>query len=153
MNENYQIMWAVGPELFDIVKMDLESEKIDIEKLKNIQAVPYIYNMTEVLNICDIAVCRSGAMTVTELEKLAKPAIFIPFPYAAENHQEFNARALEKQNAARVILDKDLTAEKLNAEIEDMISDKENLKQMSINCGKQSMEDVEDAIYREIKVS
>ena len=85
-------------------------------------------------------------MTVTEIENVGKPAIFIPFPFAAENHQEYNARALEKQNAAKVILDKDLTAEALNATIIELTKDRKLLEQMGENAHKLSIENVQDNI-------
>ena len=67
-------------------------------------------------------------MTVTEIEKVGKPAIFIPYPYAAENHQEYNARVIEKAGAGKVILDKDLNSKILNKEISKMVSDFEKLE-------------------------
>ena len=100
MNTNYQIIWAAGPEQYEKVKQDLLKENMDIDKINGIKVMPYIYNMEEIMNIADLIVSRSGAMTVTEIENVGKPAIFIPFPFAAENHQEYNARVLEKQNAA-----------------------------------------------------
>ena len=112
--------------------------------------MPYIYNMEEIMNIADLIVSRSGAMTVTEIENVGKPAIFIPFPYAAENHQEYNARALEKKNAAKVILDKNLTAEALNATINELTKDRKLLKQMGNNAHQMAIQNVEDKIYKEI---
>ena len=53
---------------------------------------------------------RSGAMTITEVAKCGKPAIFVPFPYATENHQEYNAKVLANAGAAKIILEKNLTA-------------------------------------------
>ena len=152
INKTYQLMWAVGPTQYPIVKADLAKENIDIEHLENIQAVNYIYNMEEILNISDLAVSRSGAMAITELEKIGTPAIFIPFPFAAENHQEYNARALEKEGAAKVILDKDLNYEILDKTILDIISDKSTLEKMSKNIAKLSVKKPEDLIYKELKV-
>lgn len=151
MNTNYQIIWAAGPEQYEKVKQDLQKENIDIDKLKGIKVMPYIYNMEEIMNIADLIVSRSGAMTVTEIENVGKPAIFIPFPFAAENHQEYNARVLEKQGAAKVILDKNLTAEALNATINELAKDRSALEQMGKNAHKLSTENVEDKIYEEIK--
>lgn len=150
MNSNYQIIWAAGPEQYENVKKELKKENIDIDNLNGIKVMPYIYNMEEIMNIADLIVSRSGAMTVTEIENVGKPAIFIPFPYAAENHQEYNARALEKNKAARVILDKNLTAEALNATITQLAKDKELLEQMGQNAYKMSINNVEDKIYKEI---
>lgn len=151
MNKNYQIIWAVGQEQYEIVKKDLSNNKLDINNIKGIKILPYIYEMEEIMNIADLLVCRSGAMTVTEIEKVGKPAVFIPFPFAAENHQEYNARALEKKNAAKVILDKDLTAEKLNSIIMNLTSNKQNLEKMGKAASSMSINNVEDNIFREIK--
>ena len=86
-NINYQIMWAAGPLQYEDIKEALKKKKLDIDHIENVKIVPYIYNMEEVLNIVDLVVCRSGAMTITEISIVGKPAIFIPFPYATENHQ------------------------------------------------------------------
>jgi len=61
----------------------------------------------------DLIICRSGATTVAEITAVGKGAIFIPFPFAADNHQELNARALSDRGAAETILQKDLNAEGL----------------------------------------
>ena len=103
------------------------------------------------MNTCDMVVCRSGAMTITEVSVVGKPAIFIPFPYATENHQEYNARVLEKVGAAKIILDKDLNSEILENTIEKMVRDKSKLKKMGENATKVAMQNVENRIYKEIK--
>ena len=113
--------------------------------------MPYIYNMEEIMNASDLVVCRSGAMTINEIAILGKPAIFIPFPNAAENHQEYNAKVLENINAAKIILDKELTGEKLANTINDMIESEENLLQMGENAKKIATYNVEEKIYEEIK--
>lgn len=151
VNKNYQIIWATGPKQYEIVKSRLIEKQINIDNIKGTKVMPYIYDMETVMNISDIIVSRSGAMTVTEIEKLGKPAIFIPYPYAAENHQEYNARALEKAGAAKVILDKELDAEKLNNQIEKLIEDANTIKQMGENSKKLSINNVEDRIYVELK--
>lgn len=150
-NKNYQIMWAAGQEQYEIVKDKLKEKNMDINNIKGIKVVPYIYEMEEIMNIADLIVSRSGAMTVTEIEKVGKPAIFIPFPYAAENHQEYNARALENKKAAKVILDKDLTADVLNDNIINLTKDKEKLKEMGKRANEMSIKNVENKIYSEIK--
>ena len=89
-------------------------------------------------------------MTITEITNVGKPAIFIPFPFATENHQEYNAKVLEKVGAAKIILDKDLNSEKLNSEIENLVKDKEKLVQMGEKANKISIPNVEERIYKEI---
>ena len=150
-NKNYQIMWAAGPEQYNKIKNKLNEINIDIEKIENAKILPYIYNMEEVMNVADLVVCRSGAMTITEISVVGKPAIFIPFPFATENHQEYNARVLEKVGAAKIILDKDLNSEILGNTISKMVKNKDELKQMGENANKVAMPDVENRIYEEIK--
>lgn len=149
-NKNYQIMWATGPDKYEEVKNILKESKINIDNIEDAKIMPYIYDMEKIMNIADLLVCRSGAMTITEIEKIGKPAIFVPFPYAAENHQEYNARALEKAKAAKVILNKDLNAKILNNEIEKLTNDENSLKQMGKNAKKLSIDNVEEKIYTEI---
>ena len=107
--------------------------------------------MGEVMNACDLVVCRSGAMTITEISVVGKPAIFIPFPFATENHQEYNARVLVNVGAAKIILDKDLNSEILEKNIENIVNSKKILKQMGLNAEKVAVPKVEEKIYNEIK--
>lgn len=147
----YQVIWATGPKQYEIIRKELMKQDLNIDNIDKMKIVPYIYNMEEILNVADLSVCRSGAMTITELEKIGKPAIFIPYPFAAENHQEYNARALEKAGAAKVIVDSELTAEKLDNMINELTKDKNKLEQMSKASKALSIDNVEDRIYKEIK--
>lgn len=82
---------------------------------------------------------------------LGKPAIFIPLPHVSNNHQEYNAKVLEKINAAKIILNKDLTAKCLNDKIEEIIVNPKKAEQMGQNAKKIAISNVEDKIYKEIK--
>lgn len=150
-NKNYQIVWAIGQKNYEEVRNVLKEEKIDIENLNNIKALPYIYNMEEYMNVADLLVCRSGAITVTEMVKLGKPAIFIPLPNVSQNHQEKNARVLEKRGAAKIILNNELTQENLTKKINEIIFNKTILEQMAKNAHSINIDNVEDRIYNEIK--
>jgi len=132
-------------------KNNYEEIKNRIKAKENVTIVPYIYNMEDVINLADLVVARSGAMTITEVAKCNKPAIFIPYPYATENHQEYNAKVLANVGAAKIILDKDLTKENLNKEICNIVGDKQELKEMSMNAAKVAINNVEEKIYNEIK--
>lgn len=79
--------------------------------------MPYIFNMEEILNICDMSICRSGAMTVTELLKVEMPAIFIPLPTRNQNNQEANTEVFKKNDMGIVIRNDDVTGKKLYDEI------------------------------------
>lgn len=74
---------------------------------------PYIHDMAGAYAAADLVVARSGATTVAELAVCGKRAILIPFPFAADNHQEYNARTLAARGSAEVIVQKDLTPELL----------------------------------------
>ena len=149
-NEKYQIVWAVGPGNYDEVKEKLRIKNIDIDNIENTKILPYIYNMQEVMEMSDLVVCRSGAMTITEIATIGKPAIFIPYPFATENHQEYNAKVLEKVGAAKIILDKELNFTKLNNTINNIVKDTETLKTMGESAKRVARADVEENIYKEI---
>ena len=72
LNKKYQIVWATGPKQFEIIKFEFEKNNKNINNLKNTKILPYIYNMDEMLNISDLVICRSGAMTVTEISIVRK---------------------------------------------------------------------------------
>ena len=150
-NKDYQIIWAAGPGQYDEIKTQLDEVNISINNIENVKILPYIYNMEEVMNICDLVVCRSGAMTITELSVVGKPAIFIPYPYATENHQEYNAKVLEKVEAAKIILDKNLNSEILEKNIENIVCNQSTLKRMGENSTKVAKINVEEKIYEEIR--
>lgn len=152
LNENYNIVWAAGQGQYEEVKEELEEKGLSINNIKNTTILPYIYNMEEVMNLADIIVARSGAMTITEVAIVGKPAIFIPFPFATENHQEYNAKVLANRGAARIILDKDLNSDILNKQIREIISNKSLQSQMSKKAEEVAIHNVEDTIYEEIKL-
>ena len=151
MNKDYQIYWATGGEQYDIIKKELKESKIDIEKVNNAIIKPYIYNMNEIMGVSDLVVARSGALTLTELSLLGKPAIFIPLPSSTANRQEDNARVFEKRGAAKIILNSDVTSDNLNKTIEEIVKDKDLLKNMSKASKSLAVYDVEERILKEIR--
>lgn len=150
-NKNYQIIWASGPKQYDVIENKLKEMNLKINNLQNIKILPYIYNMEEMMNLADIIISRSGAMTITEIAITGKPAIFVPFPFATENHQEYNARVLADVGAAKIILDKDLNADTLSKTLNEMLKDKNDLLKMGQNASKVAINNVEQKIYEEIK--
>ena len=147
---NYQIILSAGEKQYDNVIKDLKEKNIDISTNKNVKVFPYIYNMGEVEKVSDVLVCRSGAMTIAEISILGKPAIFIPLPNVSNDHQTYNAKALESINAAKIIKNDELTGEKLNDVINSMISNENNLKIMEQNATRIAITDADDRIYKEI---
>jgi UDP-N-acetylglucosamine--N-acetylmuramyl-(pentapeptide) pyrophosphoryl-undecaprenol N-acetylglucosamine transferase len=100
--------------------------------------VPYVHNMHEVLAATSLIVNRAGASFLAEITALGIPSILIPSPYVTNNHQEANARWLERENAAEVVLERDLTGERIFALIEKIISDpirSESMSKHSLRMG------------------
>lgn len=114
---------------------------------KDIRILPYLYEMAQALNVADIIVTSSGAITLAEISSIGIPSILIPKAYTAENHQEYNARSFEEKDAAVVILEKDLDGKKLKKEILDLLKDKEKLKKMSKMSKKLGKTDAAHQIY------
>lgn len=115
----------------------------------NYKLLPYLHEMKEAFDVADLLISRAGATILSEIGACKKPAILIPYPYATDNHQEKNARALEKIGAAKVLLDKDLNLESLTKLISEIRKD-DNLQNMSIAMGKSRPEDVENRIFTQI---
>ncbi len=151
LNRNYQIIWATGPKQYDIIKQILQDNNISINNIENAKIVPYIYNMEEVMNIANLIVARSGAMTITEISNLGKPSILVPLPNVSNDHQLYNAKVLEGVGAANIILNNDLTYDKLDSKIEEIVLNKNTEVQMSKNALKVSTNDVEEKIFKEIR--
>ena len=150
LNQKYQIIWATGPKQYDIVKEELENHNKNINYVKNMKILPYIYNMEEIMNVVDVIVARSGAMTITEIANLGKPSILVPLPNVSHNHQLYNAKVLQNIKAADIILDEELTGEKLNSNIEKIALNKDMCKSMSKKALTIATEDVENKIYAQI---
>jgi UDP-N-acetylglucosamine--N-acetylmuramyl-(pentapeptide) pyrophosphoryl-undecaprenol N-acetylglucosamine transferase len=81
---------------------------------------PFIYQMGEAYAVADIVISRAGASTLAELTALGKPGILVPYPFAAGNHQELNARKLQEIGAAKIIPDRDLKGETLAGSIREL---------------------------------
>lgn len=149
-NQVYQVIWATGPQQYDIIKEKLNDDNININRIPNMKILPYIYNMEEIMNISDLIVARSGAMTITEISNLGKGSILIPLPNVSNDHQMYNAKALEKVNAARIIENNELTGNLLNKTINEIVLNNETLIQMGINANSISIKGTTEMIYEQI---
>ncbi len=96
-----------------------------------IKVLPYIDEMPYALAAADLVISRSGA-GISETLACGLPSILIPYPYAASNHQEYNAKSLEKVGAAEMILDKDMNGQVLAEKITKILFDQDRYHQMAI---------------------
>lgn len=92
--------------------------------------LPFIDRMSDAYAVADLIVSRAGAGTLSEITACGKASILVPYPYAAKNHQEVNARVLLDVEAAWIILDRELNGERLASGIRDLMEDPERLWQM-----------------------
>ncbi|MCL2178385.1 MAG: undecaprenyldiphospho-muramoylpentapeptide beta-N-acetylglucosaminyltransferase [Proteobacteria bacterium] len=99
------------------------------------EVLPFIDDMSSVYARSELIICRAGAVTLAELTVCKKPSILIPFPYAADDHQTKNARAMEEAGAAIVFLEAELTGECLAAEIRALVKDAERRLRMERCAG------------------
>lgn len=120
------------------------------DKVKNAELAEYIYDMHEKMAAADVVVCRAGAMTVSELSMMGKAAIMIPSPNVVDNHQYKNAKVLAAANAAVLMEEKDVSADSLWAEIENLLGDAEKRGELENNIKQFARLDANKVIFDEI---
>ncbi|MDZ4678021.1 MAG: undecaprenyldiphospho-muramoylpentapeptide beta-N-acetylglucosaminyltransferase [Oligoflexia bacterium] len=117
----------------DYHDMDVEYQKLGLE---NVQCFEFLYDMPERYAWADLVVSRAGASTLAELAACRKASVLIPFPDAADNHQQCNAEALVKENAATMILQKEFTPEKFIQTVTGFMDQPEKLRESEENISK-----------------
>ena len=142
---NIKLLFGTGERNYDAVVKAAKAS--GVEPGGDIEIVPYIDNMAEVMAAADVVIARSGAITVSEIAALGKPSILIPSPNVVRNHQEQNAREFEKNSAAVVITESELTDDLLFSTLTDLLSDNERLENMSHNLKKMARLDALEKIY------
>lgn len=111
---------------------------------------PYIYDMPLVMDAADLVLCRAGASTLAELTCIGKPAILVPSPNVTNNHQERNARVLERAGGARVLLEGEFTAETFYAAVCELLNDPQQLSEMGANMKAAGVPDATERIAETI---
>ena len=129
----------------------LKSKGVDPEEYDNLDVRQYIDNMDECLAACDLVVSRAGAITLSEVQAKGRPAVLIPSPFVAENHQYHNAMSMVNKKAAKLIEQADLTGELLIETVDSMLTDKSVLEEYRQNAQKMAITDANERIYQTIK--
>ena len=142
---NFNMMFATGEAWYKDIEAKIEYRN------DNIVVLPYIFDMPSKMKSASLLVTRAGAMTLAEITAMGKPSILIPSPYVTANHQEHNARALEKNGASVVILEDNLNEDMLFRNIVSIVNDNDKLYEMSNNSKKIGILDAKDKIFGEIK--
>ncbi len=99
----------------------------------NIKILPFLDNLPGLMKSADLIISRAGASTMSEILSLSLPAIFIPSPYVANNHQYYNAKEIVDNNASLMIEEKDLNAKELYNMVENLFQDKQKYEIMKMN--------------------
>jgi len=111
---------------------------------------PFIFDMAREMKLADLVVCRSGATTIAELTASARPAIFIPLPTAADDHQRVNAEVLVAAGAGELIEQREATGERLAERIAALATDAEKRRAMSAAAHKLAHPDAAGAIVERV---
>ncbi len=141
-NGDINVLWQTGKTDFDEIASKVKHERVRILK--------FIDNMSAAYSCADLVLCRAGAMTLSEITMIGLPAILIPYPFAADNHQEFNARSLSERKAAVMIKNSELD-DKLKTTLIALMNDPERLKKMRQNSYAMRQPDAAKKIIESMK--
>jgi UDP-N-acetylglucosamine--N-acetylmuramyl-(pentapeptide) pyrophosphoryl-undecaprenol N-acetylglucosamine transferase len=120
-----------------------QTGKRDFESVKTVYSnysdalyriAPFVDDMHEAYEWADLAICRAGALTVSELAAAGVPSILIPYPHAADDHQYANALFLMNADAAFVVKESQISAEKLHGYLQNLLSSPQRLRQMALQA-------------------
>lgn len=146
VNEDIAFIFATGKSYYD----EFMGSISDINLKPYQKVVPYLEDMANALAASDLVIGSAGAISLAEITALGKPSIIIPKAYTAENHQEYNAKSIEKQGAGIAILEKNLTPESLNTAVFKLLGDRELLVDMANASKTIGKPEAIDLIYDEI---
>lgn len=124
LSKGAQVLWQTGKRFFEEYKF------LNSDENKAVKIVPFVKGMDNLYAAADILVSRAGASTISEIQYLGVPAILIPSPNVAEDHQRKNAEALSNVGAAVTILDVE-AVEKLPSAINNLLEDREKLNEIA----------------------
>jgi UDP-N-acetylglucosamine--N-acetylmuramyl-(pentapeptide) pyrophosphoryl-undecaprenol N-acetylglucosamine transferase len=113
---NLQVLHQTGEK--DVTEVRIAYQGAGVKAV----VLPYVYDMAGAYAAADLVISRSGATTVAELAVCGKKALLVPFPFAADNHQEYNARTLAERGNAEVVIQKDLTPDRIVSALQKAMS-------------------------------
>ena len=157
VNELVSAAFGLGLPELNNVKVIHQTGPADAEEVQNIynknnieaNVAPFFTDMAAIYEEADLLVSRAGATTLAELAVLGKPAILIPYPYAADNHQEKNAEYYVQGGGALLCIEKDLTTELLAQKLVDLLGNQEELQKMGQAMRDRAFPEAADNIVNE----
>ena len=138
-----QFLWQVGKVYYD------EFKNSELQQIPNIKVLPFIDRMDLAYAAVDVVICRAGALTISEMCIVGKPAVFVPSPNVAEDHQSKNAQSLVENDAAWMVKDSELK-EQIPQKAIELLKDIDAQKRLSVNMRNMAMPDAGNKIAEEI---
>ena len=135
---------------YDPLLRALKERGVDLKRHPSLEVRPYIYDMDRALRAADLVLCRAGASTISELTALGVPALIVPSPYVTNNHQEKNARVLERAGGACVLLEDEANGQVLFQRSCEILRDDARRVSMSAAMEKLGIPDAAERIYQTV---
>ena len=117
-----------------VITLYAQAKNPSVQRELDVQVTEFIDDMAAAYAWADIIICRAGAMTVTEIMAAGKPAVFVPYPYAAGDHQTLNAQSMVDEEAALMVTDADLSSGEFIEKLKLLLRDTDRLQRMGDNA-------------------
>ncbi len=145
----FRLLHAIGSRDFEDITRRLAETSLRPADC-GVEFREYIYDMPRVMTAADLILCRAGASTLAELTWLGKPSLIVPSPNVTDNHQEKNARVLERAGGAKVLLEGEFDAASLLSEVRALLADRKALDSMGSAMAALSVPEAADRICGQI---
>lgn len=144
-NTHFKLIHSAGSRYYKEMCRELDDTAPDRSQY-GVDVREYIYDMPRIMAAADLIMCRAGASTLAELSYMGKPVIIVPSPNVTNNHQEKNARVLERAGGARVFLEGEFDARSLLDTVNELLGDESKLDAMSKAMASLAVPDAADKI-------
>ncbi len=141
-DERVHVILSAGKQQYEELKKELDGKKTPVEIFEYIDET-HVY-----MAAADLIVCRAGAITCAEVAAVGVPSVMVPYPFAAGDHQSYNARAFREAGAGVTLQDAELTSERLSEEIGKFLADRQKASEMGRNAKKLYFRDSDTQIAR-----
>lgn len=136
---------------YDSMTVRLSQRGVSLEQTPNLDLRPYIYDMPTVMAASDLALCRAGAATLSELAAIAKPAVLVPSPNVTADHQTKNARVLAGGGGAILLPEAECSGQGLYQLVADLLADRPRRERMSAALSRMALPNAAEEIYRALR--